>query len=133
MMEIMAPAFYPLVQLATVIVPQTLEELPSFLISLSTMKRIHVAYCNHCTRLEADKKAQVGKWKKYSLTEEDLADILIPTKSKKNVVEYPFSTSVSMPLHIQLPIDSYVSPFDLTHKTLGLDKDNSNAFNSGDL
>lgn len=43
-----------------------------------------MAYRNHYTRLEADKKAQVGKWKEYSLTEEDLADILIPTKSNEH-------------------------------------------------
>lgn len=84
MMEIMAPAFYPLVQLATVTIPQTLEELSSFLMKLTTMKQIHMAYRKHCTRLDADKKAQVAKWKKASLTDEDLADIVNPTKTKEH-------------------------------------------------
>ncbi|KAI7851112.1 hypothetical protein BDC45DRAFT_572199 [Circinella umbellata] len=63
MMEVLASGFYPLTQLCTINILTALDGLQHLLMDLSLLKRIHVAYKEHCSKLDSSQILKVQKFK----------------------------------------------------------------------
>ena len=83
-MEVLASGFYPLIQLCTINIPTTLDELRHFLMDISLLKRIHVAYKEHCSKLDSSQILKVQQFKKRSITSDELSDVLNSLSPKEN-------------------------------------------------
>ncbi|KAI9322302.1 hypothetical protein BX666DRAFT_1893624 [Dichotomocladium elegans] len=75
-MTLTAEALYPMVELAHFTVPTSLETLHSFLMELTTLKRVHQVYQQHCVKREDASCAASRKMIRSSLTWRQLDDIL---------------------------------------------------------
>ncbi|ORZ02251.1 hypothetical protein BCR43DRAFT_500330 [Syncephalastrum racemosum] len=81
-MELAGPGLYPLVELATITMPLTIDDLSPFLMRLSLLKQVHVAYHRHSKHLDQKARSKFDKWRKSSMTAEELQDVINITASK---------------------------------------------------
>jgi hypothetical protein len=84
MFTLEAAGLYVLFELGRVDAPLTYNELPGFAMELDLLKQIAAAYRTHC--VETDKTDTASRWKRPSLAESDLREILNPgsLRSKKS-------------------------------------------------
>ncbi|SAM03625.1 hypothetical protein [Absidia glauca] len=84
MFTLEAAGLYVLFELGRVDAPLTYNELPGFAMELDILKQISAAYQKHC--VETDKTNATAGWKRPSLAESDLKEIINPgsLRSKKS-------------------------------------------------
>lgn len=76
-MELICDGLYPLVEFPTVHVQLRIKQLLPFVMQINTLKlkRVCVSYHKHCVKLEQETKQQKNKFKRPSVSHQQLEDI----------------------------------------------------------